>query len=230
MSGLWIAAFAALTLLVAVLAVVQVGLLRRVTAVIERAETAVRDSGGVASDGLQPGARIQPFPLTSREGRLVRSDDFPGESIWLLLSAGCGPCQMLAHDLRRHTADDAGLGMALRVVLGGEADASQLDLPSWVQVLLDGDQAAARIFRSSSTPHAFASADGVVKAQSVTNQVADLRRLAASARGEQDLGLIPVGPPPDLDLLHDHHHHDHHDLGSANGHALPASSAGTDAT
>ena len=208
MTGLWIAAFVALTLLVALLAVVQVGLLRRVTAVIERAEAAVRSSGDLAADGLPPGARIQPFAATSLEGRPVRSDDFPGESVWLLMSAGCGPCQVLAADLRRGGPDGAGLGMPLRVLLDSGHDAQELDLPAWVEILVHGDQAAARSFRTTGTPHAFASADGVVTAQTVPNRMADLRRLVAQARGEPT--PPPLGPPPDLDLLLEHHHEHHH--------------------
>jgi hypothetical protein len=208
MSGLWIAAFAALTLLVLLLAVVQVGLLRRVTAVLERAEAAVRDGGSAAGDGLAPGARIQPFVAASLQGRPVRSDEVRGESIWLLLSAGCGPCQLLAADLRR-APDGAGLGMPLRVLLDSHDDARELDLPAWIQVLVAGEQAAARSFRTSGTPHAFAANDGVVTAQTIPNRVADLRRLAARARGEPD--QPPLEPPPDLELLLDHHHEQHHE-------------------
>ena len=210
MSALWTAAFAALTLLVLLLAVVQIGLLRRVTAVLERAEAAVREGGLATGDGLAPGARIPPFTATSLQGRPVRSDDVTGESVWLLLSAGCGPCQLLAADLRR-APDGAGLGMPLLVLVDSQRDTRELDLPTWAQVLVAGDQAAARSFRTSGTPHAFAAADGVVRAQTIPNRVADLQRLAARARGEPD--LAPIGPPPDLDLLLDHHHqHEHHHL------------------
>jgi hypothetical protein len=209
MTGPWLLAFLALAALVLLMAVVQVGILRRVTVLLERAEAAVAAGGsGAGGDGLNPGARIAPFTASTIDGRRFDSDSVTGEAMWLLLSAGCGPCQVLAAELAGGSGER--IGMPVVALVGAAGDAAELGLPAWVQVVVAADGIAMATFRTSSTPHAFASAGGVVKAQAIPNRLADLARLAARARG--DATLPAAEPLPDLDellLRHHAHAHDH---------------------
>lgn len=174
MSAWWIAAFVSLWMVVTAVAVIVLGFLRRVTAVLERAELAVT-SGQINLGAARAGMQIEPFHVFDAAGRNVGSDElFASSAAYVLLHSGCEPC--------RHLLGRLG-GLAHSVVpiiaiLDDTPAARELVLPPQVMTFFERDGSVAAAFRSGGTPQAFAVAEGgVIVDTLIPAAAADLERL-----------------------------------------------------
>jgi peroxiredoxin len=171
-NGYWIFAFASLWVLLVVIAIAQLGLLRRVAPLLEQ-----HGHRPMAIGGLTDGARPPAFSLVDGAGNAVESDALLGRGpvLVLLSDAGCAPCEQLAAELRERGT--APLGTELVVI--SRQPVGHLRLPAEVIALQQHGNAAAEAFQTFATPHAFAvDADGVVRGSTVPARVDDLVRLA----------------------------------------------------
>jgi hypothetical protein len=177
-NGLWIGALALISTLVLLLAVLVLGVLRRVAPVLERAEAALV-SGQVSLGSARPGMRIESFEALDSRGEAVDSDrlfDEPG--VFVVMHSGCGPCRQLSERLR----DMPALRVPLVVLLDDSPAARKIPIPQHARQLFDHDGGAAAAFRGGGTPQAFAlTAGGVLVETLVPGSAEDLKRLAELA-------------------------------------------------
>lgn len=183
MSWQWIAAVVLLWMVVLLLAVVVLGTLRRIAAVLERAEARVGGSLDALVGGAEPGTVLPPFTLVTSTGEEIDSTELAGSTaLFLIVEPHCQPCQTLAAQLRSEPAVD---GVPLYVVNRSHPGRDALAFPEDVTLLYDPDGAAAiQAFESTATPQAFVVDTGVVVERSIPNTLQDLRDLVAAAKGE----------------------------------------------
>jgi thiol-disulfide isomerase/thioredoxin len=179
MTAPWIAAFAVLSVLVLLLAVLQLGLLRRIDAVLDRAESRL---GRLPSEedelGVSAGTRISPFEVVDGHGQVISSSTLLGHpALFLFLSPGCAPCRSLVEELNEDATFDP---PTLIVAFLPDSPAGKaLQMPSSLTVLYDRNGSVSQAFGSRALPQAFAvDGEGVVAAREVPGSVADLERLA----------------------------------------------------
>lgn len=201
MTAPWRTAFIALCVLVFVLAVIVLGLLRRVSAALERAEQDY-DTGGPVL-GLRPGARIAAFEVTTATGQRMR---LPAEApddvfVVLLLELDCEACVNLLDEMGRHPwPPDAGPLLLVLPEVDRER-ASTLGLDG-VQLLYQSDLTASNAFDTNVSPIAYAvSAEGTILDRLIPSDVQSLRVLAADASPDR-----PRHPHP---TVHSHHREEH---------------------
>lgn len=190
MTAPWIAALVAVWVVLAVLSIVVLGALRRITGVLERAEAALQQSGGLDVGGASVGSFVPPFELIDEGGARVTSAELLREpTLLLFLGASCGPC----HSLAPRLGELAGLPLA--VVLEGGAGRSSLSIPDGVPVFSDGSGSAASAFDTRVTPHAFvADVGGFVMDRAVPGSIDDLWRLTLRQRGGERPGSPAIRP------------------------------------
>jgi AhpC/TSA family len=181
----WIVALCLLAACVLLTALIVLGALRRISAVLEQAEARLRDLPAVASSGpggLEIGATLPAFEADRLGGVPVTDEQLRGTPATILfLSASCPPCAALARDLRRHPSHDE----SVYVVVSGPHDVEQLRLTEAQQVLIQRDGQLSEAFKTTATPHAFVfNSAGVLVAAGTPNSGAALRRLAAPVLGE----------------------------------------------
>jgi hypothetical protein len=177
----WVVAFVLLWLTLLAVAVVLLGLLRRIVPVLERAEQTI-GQGGPLDLGLSPGSTVGSFPVSRVDGEPATFPELlETTSIALLLEASCEPCRHLLADLRE--SRDA-VEVPLKVLLEDTAEARKLVDGVPVDVLYVRDRAAARAFQTSATPHAFTvDPEGLVLEKRVPSGLGDLRAMADVQRG-----------------------------------------------
>jgi glutaredoxin-related protein len=186
MTAPWIVVLCLLSTCVLLTALVVLGALRRISAVLEQAEARLRDLPAAASagpGGLVLGATLPAFeadrlgggdPLTDAELR-------GSPATILFLSASCPPCATLARDLRRHP----NRGESVYVVVSEANDAKELRLTEAQPVLIQRNGQLSEAFKATATPHAFVfNSAGILVAAGTPNSGAALRRLAAPALEE----------------------------------------------
>jgi thiol-disulfide isomerase/thioredoxin len=181
MSGPWIAGFVALWIGFLALATIVLGLLRRMSPIIERAEAQLGVHGGKGGFGGAPVASaVAPFQLVDSSGRTALSRESVEEPTLLLFVApGCQPCEQILHGL-----DGVGEryeGVPFHVVMeeGGEVEA-----PPGVSLLYERGHAASAAFQTIATPHAFVvDHGGLVLDQRIPGSADDLRQMALRQRG-----------------------------------------------
>jgi hypothetical protein len=178
-SGPWIAAVLALWAVVVLLAVLVLGLLRRIAPVLEQAERATR--AGLAMDadlGAPDGTTVPSFAVVDAAGRSVPFEDVgPADRVVLFVDADCPACGAVTAGL---AADPATATLPLVVVTGRSTPPSRYDALAAIGVPVVGqpDGAATTAFAQRAFPLAFAVAGGTVVASAVPGSVADLERLA----------------------------------------------------
>ena len=186
MTGPWIVAFIALSLIACLNAFVTAGLLRRSTRLLESVESALKTSAPTIAGGVAVGSRLPRFIAKDQRGRIVDSSrmvDRPG--VLLLLSPTCEPCQGLVADLG---SADARISIPILVVSDGAFRAAEETAlrNAGVEILYQEDDAVSRALDTSSTPHAFIfDRGGVVTSKGFPNTFSDLARLIAAAFGEE---------------------------------------------
>lgn len=175
MSAWWTTAFVALWLVVMIVAVILLGFLRRVTAVLERAELAV-SSGQVSLGGARVGMHVDKFDAVDASGGHVPPDGlFTSAAIYVLLHSGCEPCRHLVDRIRTLRPSK----IPVVAVLDDTPAGREFQLPPHVEVLFEHDGSVAAAFKSGGTPQAFAVAEGGVLVDFIVPaSVADLEHLA----------------------------------------------------
>ena len=182
MSAPWIAAVVVLWIGFLALAVILLGLLRRMSPILERAEAQLGVHGGKGSYGGAPVASaVAPFQLVDATGRTVLARESVEEPTLLLFVApGCGPCEQILGDL-----DGVGEryeGVPFHVVV--EEGEGSVEAPPGVSLLYERDRAASAAFQTVVTPHAFVvDHGGLVLDQRIPGSAEDLRQMALRQRG-----------------------------------------------
>ncbi len=176
MTAPWIAAFFALWALVLVEGMALLGLLRRVTSVLERTEAAVLAPTEVG--GAAPGTKIPPFEVQGRSGERVHSKVLlSSPAVVLFVGAGCAPCHQLV--LQLEGVAEFGDGARLIVISDDSPERPTLPTPPGPVRVFQRDRAASDAFQNAATPQAFAvDGDAVVRDTLVPGSLQDLRRLA----------------------------------------------------
>lgn len=180
MSGSWVVAYVVLWVAVLLCTTVLIGVLRRVSVTLERAEELLSSAAsGMVLEGLPPRSPLPTFEATTAEGDPFADADVRGSpAIFLFLDPGCGPCEALARELR--ASDDVPVA-TIYVVLERSAEPT-FDLGPAPRVLYQENRAVSRAFRSSVTPNAIAiDSRGVVVARSIPNSLEELTELSVMA-------------------------------------------------
>lgn len=152
MSAAWTTAIVALWIAVMLVAIVLLGVLRRVAAVLERAESHLSSAGGV-SLGLPVGSTAEDFRVLSEDGDETRADDLiRAPTLVLFMEVHCGPCQALAKEL--DGVGDELAELAFFVVLDQEHGRPEW-MPAGVQTVFQQDGEVSRAFRNDATPQAY---------------------------------------------------------------------------
>jgi hypothetical protein len=153
-TGVWIAAFVALWLVVILLGLVQLGTLRRVAPLLDRAEATLREAARATLRGLRPGESVPAFAADVFDGGTFTESDLRGSTtIVLFLNTGCRSCELLAADIEAGRIPD--LGAPLVVVADESGEAARFAAGGQAHVLLQKNGSLARVFESDRTPHAF---------------------------------------------------------------------------
>jgi hypothetical protein len=200
MTAPWILVLCFLSTCVLLIALVVLGALRRINAVLEQAEARLRDLPAAPSPGpggLELGATLPSFQADRLGDALVTDEELRGNPATILfLSASCPPCAALARDLRRHPSRDE----SVYVVVTEPNDAEELRLTEAQQVLIQREGQLSEAFKTTATPHAFVfNGAGVLVAAGTPNSGAALRRLAApvleeggDAAGQEAMETISI--------------------------------------
>jgi hypothetical protein len=145
----WIVAFGVLWGVVLLVAFTMVGVLRRVTAVLEAMEETRVEAPGVA-----PGGVVEPFELYDSEGEVVDWSELIRERTILVLSSPrCAPCELLLEEL-----GDVGsrlAGVPLTVVTTDSADGRSYEYPPGLNVLYQRGERATQAFDNRAFPQAY---------------------------------------------------------------------------
>jgi hypothetical protein len=182
MSAAWIVAYVALASVVILLAVLVLGTLRRITAVLERAELTLT-SATPRPGGLEPCEDVPDFAAVTASGERFTAEALDGRSsLVVLVDQDCPPCRRLLDELATEAVEEL---PDLYVVFGDRvlhSGVPEVAVASAVLVQVDGS--VSRAFRSSSTPHTFALQGRRVVAAATPNTVEGLRHLALRLRQE----------------------------------------------
>jgi hypothetical protein len=179
MSTAWVAAFVVLWVAVLLIAVVVVGLLRRISNVLELAEAGAlaAGSGGAAIGGLPVASYAPEFRVFGESGDEVRTPDLVRTpTILLFMDAHCGPCEQLAADLEPAMTEIE--GVPFYVVLNQEEGR-----PGWlspaVSAVYQRHGELSQAFENTATPQAYVlDPSRFVLSKRLIGSLADLRALA----------------------------------------------------
>jgi hypothetical protein len=177
----WIVAFGALTCAVVVLSILYVGLLRRISSVLEKAEDALARNAGLAPDhGLRTGDQVAAAEARDVAGRLVDLAELIARrrTVVLLAAPDCDPCERLLEALCTRGWPDP--SRQLIVVLDEPMSTKDsLLTAAGALVLYQGPElSVSRALHSNIFPHAFAFAGNRISAPAtIPATVDDLVRL-----------------------------------------------------
>lgn len=195
MTGPWIAAFVVQWVLVLLLGGLVLGLLRRVSAHLERVQGA--DTVAVNPRfGLQPGARFASFTGYDVDGRPAPFEDLvegSDHSALLFLGPECPACRSLIDQLSLEGWTEASDGR-LVVILSDEPASSDLaKRMKGLTVLLDRGQRLAGLFNTDVSPNLFAvSREKHVLRQELPLDLAAVRAVASPTGGSVRLAPRPL--------------------------------------
>lgn len=195
MSGYWIAAYLVLWVAVLLALALNLGLLRRIAAILPEVEDHLRTTVPQLSlqEGLRPGNVAPTFDAITADGTVLHSSEFSGvPRIALLLDMMCGACHKLINELvaSRWSGNSASRGY--RRLRGARCLIPTNDNTIALRQV-DGTVSAA--FRSSITPQAFGiNSDDVVIATGIVGSVDALTRLAQRALEEGDHEIVRTTP------------------------------------
>jgi hypothetical protein len=191
MSWPWIIAFGALWVLVLVLAMLVLGMLRRIAPLLAEAENIVRQQHDLPDDdGIPLGSEVPKFELIDAEGDIVR----PGESlalpaVFLFVQSGCEPCQELTADISEHANSFAGTRMY--VITAGDPNEYDMLRARGFSVFGQPDGQASAAFKQREFPNAFAvDRDSRVISKMTRDSVDDLERLIQDAHAHDEVHPI----------------------------------------
>jgi hypothetical protein len=183
-TGLWLAAFVALWVLVTFIGLVVLGTLRRVTPLIEAAEAAATSATTASLGGLLVGSRVPAFTAETVDRQVFTEMRLEtGRSGVLFLSRSCDACERLADDLARGEVPPD-LGVPLIVVSDEATSASEFSRSVDVTVLVDERRVVADAFDVRIVPRAFVVGERrLVLAAGRPNDWDGLRSLISTAEG-----------------------------------------------
>jgi hypothetical protein len=103
MSWPWIVAFIALWVIVLVLAVIVLGMMRRMAPLLDRVERlASRQNLSPDHAGLPVGSEVPSFEVSDAAGKRLRfAQELPMPAVFLFLESGCPPCEDLVEELMK---------------------------------------------------------------------------------------------------------------------------------
>ena len=185
-----------LWIVVALLALIVLGILKRVAPLLIQAEKLVRqgqDSSG--GDGLPLGALVPEFELIDAEGEAVR----PGQSlalpaVFLFVHKGCEPCEDLVAALSERA--DSFAGTRLCVVAAGDPDEFSALQVRGFSVFGQSEGEAWKAFDNKEFPNAFAvDEDSRIVGKMEMDTVTELERLVreADAYGDKTYSITNGG-------------------------------------
>jgi hypothetical protein len=180
MTAPWIAAFLSLWVVVSLVALLTLGVLRRVTPVLEQAESRLADLRAHPS-GLHPGTTVPFFSVSEPNGGTFSNADlFGSTTIILFVGAACRACERFVRDLRGGDVPD--LGARLVVVAESAGEAAEFAAAS-ARVVIQEAQSLSLLFESDRFPHVFAvDAEARVVASGWPNDWEGVRALVPSVR------------------------------------------------
>ena len=186
MTTIWIVAFAALSSLVALIGLLVLGTLRRITPLLEQAEESFQAASRASLGGLSVGSNVPPFESFDVHGTSFSREDLLGRTSFVLfLGTTCEACERFVVDLQAGRLPS--LGAPLIVVPEDPESARGLARARDVLVLLDEHRAVARAFDVRIVPQAFVVDEhGGVLAAGRANDWSDLRELLAARGGGRD--------------------------------------------
>jgi methylamine dehydrogenase accessory protein MauD len=160
------------------LAVVVLGILRQITPVLERA-AAQMAALGPGHEGPPVGEQVPEFAARDTDGQLVSDQELRGRPFVLLfLSAGCGPCERLAAEIRR--ADLGALASQLIIIVTSPDAPRVLGIPAGLRIVTESSNEITNPLDIQGLPFAVAvDPGGTVQAAEVPSTVKHLDRLAA---------------------------------------------------
>lgn len=170
MSGPWIAAFLALTIVVLILAIVVIGLMHRTITTMRSIEFSLAPVH--SNFGPQVGSLAPPMPPTPGVGEPLESA--PAWSLTVFLEIGCDPCRVLALDIQRHDWD----GGVRNILISDDPQLVQPHkLPGWT-VQIDSSGETSHAWGVTGTPAAFLTDPaGRIRSATHPNTSSDLRRI-----------------------------------------------------
>ncbi|MEX2646212.1 MAG: redoxin domain-containing protein [Gaiellaceae bacterium] len=181
MSIAWVVAFVALCVVVLVIGALVLGVLRRITPLLEEMESRFASLAVGGVPGLKPGSQLPRFTAKTTDGSKVGSPDLLGSPlVFVFLNSNCRPCETLAAELRSTSSFDPDVPL---IVVLDFPDGQQLAEGLPYRVLFQRRRSVSKSFGVVGTPHAFAvDATGTVVASEITNSVAQLEVLAGRAK------------------------------------------------
>jgi hypothetical protein len=174
----WAVVIVVLCVAVVTLGVVVIVLIRQVSPAVERAASIL--PGPDLNVGPAVGEPVPEFTAVDIAGSPVSPQELRGDpALLLFLSVGCGPCQVLATELRE-TGDLGGLTRQLVVVTKPEGPQA-LGIPATLRVVAETEaEEISKPLNIFGWPYAVAlGPDGMVRAAQTPNTVKQLRDLAA---------------------------------------------------
>jgi peroxiredoxin len=180
MTAPWIAAFLTLWIVVSLVALLTLGVLRRVTPVLEQAENRLADLRAHPS-GLHPGTTVPSFSVSELNGGTFTNSDLYGSTtIVLFVGAACRACERFVRDLRNNDVPD--LGARLVAVTENAEEARELASAS-ARAVIQEAQSLSLLFKSDRFPHVFVvDAKARVVASGWPNDWEGVRALVPSVR------------------------------------------------
>jgi hypothetical protein len=174
LSASWALLVVSLWFVVVVLAVLVLGLIRRVGPMLTEARS---PHDAREPQGLPLGAVVPFFQARDIVGRIMGRDDLIATGgLFLFLSPGCPPCDALLRDFKRSFEP---MASQLYLILDrASAPESWIDVPG-ERVLYEIDHSMTKAFRNTAAPHAFAvTRDGRVVERGVVNTTRELQEMA----------------------------------------------------
>jgi AhpC/TSA family len=196
-TGLWVAAFVALWILVVLIGLVVLGMVRRVTSLLEAAEVSLEAAARASLGGLPVGAMVPTFAAETADGRAATEMDLERRlTAVLFLSRSCDACQTMVDDLSRGQVP-SDLGLRLIVVSDDSETAIELSSPGQVTVLVDKHGDVADAFDARVVPRAFIVGEQrLVLASGRPNDWDSLRDLIATTGGGDHRADLIEAPMP----------------------------------
>lgn len=163
MSAPWMAAVISLWVLFVVLALVVIGVLRRVVAALETLSESGSFSTRELAGGPPVGSSLPAMELRGQDGGQLSLAELSGPFVLAVLTSHCAPCLGIAERLR--AGQDTMSWLDGVVVVTDPEGPARLDLPEPVTVLVDPQSQVVATLQLPGTPFVIAvGADGTVQA------------------------------------------------------------------
>jgi hypothetical protein len=174
MTAPWIAVIVAQSILMAVFAAVQIGILRRVLPHLESRGATPSPIAGTPAVGAQ----LPPFTAALVDGVTITSAQIVGQPFVLLFAhQACPPCERLLGGLEGHPALARGVPVFI-VIDPAEDNVASMTLPRGAVPLLESQRGVSRAMGINATPTAVAVDDrGTVVSALVPSSPDDLDQL-----------------------------------------------------